>query len=236
MLASVLMKYWKEINSEIFTYTYDLGGGPITSIAFKIDDTQIIVVSPPTRLPEEAYKEIESQGSILGLVAPNFNHYLGVKHWRQRFPNARLFASSQAQKRLLRKSNLDFEPITNLTPIIKKEIKTYEFPYIKSGEVLFFAKTDNGWCWYITDLLTNFSKLPGKAGLKILTFLLIAKTGLHVNRFNKNIFITDRYELKKWFLEKLKTTPPSLLITAHGELIGGENLINKITNVITKEY
>lgn len=230
------MNYWKELSPDIFLYIYDIGIGPTNSVAFKLDNNQIIVISPPTRLTEEAFKEIESKGEVFGLVAPNFFHYLGFRSWQKRFPKARTFAPKNAHKRLERKTQISFEPISSLTPFLGDKVKTFEFDFIRTGEVLFLAKMENGWCWYITDLLTNFKSMPGKLSTKLITFLLIARTGLHTNRMNRNIFMTDRKNMKKWFLSQIDSHPPKVLVTGHGEHMLSSNLKENLLNVIESEY
>ena len=79
------------------------GGKPVRFLVFDFDTRMTVVRLPgrqlwvhsPVALTPELEAEVRGLGDVAALVAPNDYHHLYVAEWLERWPQARLFGTSQ---------------------------------------------------------------------------------------------------------------------------------------------
>lgn len=84
---------------------YGWGPANANALALRLGGAGWMVVSPALDAPANAYDELEREGGVSVLLAPNAYHYLGQAAWQRRFPKARSFAPRGALERLAKKAD-----------------------------------------------------------------------------------------------------------------------------------
>src|SRR4051794_17338002 len=87
------------------TYTYSFGSGIANTLALVVEGG-VVIVSPPCNPTDATFTEIEKHGPIRGLVAPNAFHHMGLSAWKERAPDAPVFAPAQSIARIEKKTQL----------------------------------------------------------------------------------------------------------------------------------
>lgn len=219
----------------VFTLDYSVGRyGESRTLVCKIGRGRLLVISPASQVGEEVFAELETRGSVAFIVAPNSFHSLGVEAWHKRWPEARIFAPALAIARLKRKCPAAprFETIEELQPILPSNVLVFEPPYLKRGETMAWIKGAQGWVWYITDLVCNYSKPPPHPVMKLILWTLIGGGGLRINRFAKWLYVKEKAEFREWFLDSLKTRTPVALIPSHGEPLHGKDVAARLGKAV----
>ena len=89
----------------VLTFTYNFGPGLANALAVGVSGG-LAVVSPPTRAADACFDALAAYGPVKALVASNAFHHLGISEWKQRFPDATLYAPAQSIERVQRKTGL----------------------------------------------------------------------------------------------------------------------------------
>jgi len=191
-------------------------GWSLRATAVRLADGGLLVVSPTRGLGDDAHAELAALGAPAALLAPNHYHYLGLAEWRERYPDARAFASEIAQARVRAKSGLDVEPLDALRPRLRAECELLEPDGTRAGEVWVTAPAPNGVAWIVADAFFHAAESPtGFTGW----FLRRTKTvpGLCLGWTFLKLGLRDRRAYKRWLDERLENAPPAMMIFAHGE-------------------
>lgn len=147
-----------EIDSNIWTYT-----GPNIVFAGTSMHTRMTIVRlsngalwihSPTTLNQNSIATIEQiGGDVAALVAPNKFHYLYIDEWRNRYPNAQVFAERMLKKKI---PALDDDQLLTNTPdaLYAQDIDQVVFNGNRLfEEVVFFHKQSRS--LILTDLMIN---------------------------------------------------------------------------------
>ena len=198
------------------TLTYSFGPGIANALALTVEGG-VVLVSPPTNPTDAVFAEIEKRGPVRALIAPNGFHHLGLNAWKERAPNAPIFAPAQSIARIEKKSKLTgIRPLADAADIVGKRIELIDMPHYKTGEVLVRWPIDGGWAWYVTDVVMNITKpLKGLFGMIFRTTR--STPGLRRNAIAGAFMLKDKRALYAWLAEQADKTPPKLLVMCHGE-------------------
>ena len=168
-------------------------------------------------MSEESLSAIARAGEVVALVAPNKNHHVGLKSWRARFPDARVYAPAAALKALRgRYPDCSLDAIAALREQLPAEVVLRCSPHSKAGCTTLLVRRAAGWLWHTDDLVLNMDEYEGPLPVRWLMGLMRMVGGVRVNRMNRIFFVTDRAALKRELLADLETYPITALIPAHG--------------------
>ncbi len=212
---------WTVVDESIPLLTYHYSFGPGLANALAIGGPEgFVIVSPPCRVPDAAFTELEARGKIRGLVASNAFHHLGIPPWKARFPDAAVFAPAQAIARVEKQTKLTgIQPVANANALMKPGVELVDMPHYKTGEVLVKAKTASDLYWYVTDVIMNMPKLPALLPVKLLFKWTNSAPGLKLNNVAPVFMVKDKKALRRWLLDEIAAAPPSVLVPCHGPIV-----------------
>ncbi|RRS08226.1 DUF4336 domain-containing protein [Pseudoalteromonas sp. J010] len=130
-------------------------GMPYTtrSTIVKLPDNALWVHSPG-KLTDTLLTALDKLGTVKYLISPNKLHHLFMGEWQERFPDAKMFASSGVEKK---RPDLNFTRILNdiAEPEWQADIEQMVFKgSVLMEEVVFFHKQSR--TLILTDLIENF--------------------------------------------------------------------------------
>jgi hypothetical protein len=202
----------------ILTYVYSFGPGIARSLAVRGAEG-LIVVSPPCRVAESAFTELEAHGKVTALVASNAFHHMGLASWKARFPSASVFAPAQSITRVEKHSKVQgIRPLSEAGSVTGPHVELVDMPHYKTGEVLVRIRTQAGMVWYLTDVVMNLPALPGFP-FNLLFGVTRSAPGLRLNGVASLFMMKDRRAVWRWLKREVEQQPPALLLPCHGDVV-----------------
>jgi hypothetical protein len=203
----------------VLTFTYSFGPGRSNALAVGVTGG-LAVVSPPWRVADAAFDELERYGPVKALVASNAFHYLGVPDWKRRFPDAVLYAPAQSIARVQRRTGLSpILPIGEGMKTAGAGVEFIDMPHYKTGEMLVKMSIPRGRAWYVTDVVMNFEAMPRNPVAHALFAVSRSGPGLRFNNLASLFMVQDKRALKRWLAAEVARDPPDFLIPAHGPVV-----------------
>jgi hypothetical protein len=198
------------------TYTYSFGPGIANALAFAVPGG-VAVVSPPCRPTEAVFAEIEKHGAVKAIVAPNAFHHMGLRAWKERYPEAPVFAPAQSIARIEKQTKLTgIRPLAEAAKVVGDKVELVDMPHYKTGEVLVRWPVEGGWAWYLTDVAMNINaRLGGLFG--IIFRWTRSAPGFRRNAIAGAFMVKDRRSLYAWLAAEADRKPPKLLVMCHGD-------------------
>jgi hypothetical protein len=181
------------------------------------------VVSPPCNPEERTFTELAERGPVRALIAPNAFHNMGLRAWKERYPDASIFAPAQSIARLEKNTKLTgLRPLADASKVIGDRVELVDMPHYKTGEVLVRWKIDGGWAWYLTDVATNdTARIPGVFGI---IFRLTKSTpGFRRNAIAGAFMVRNKRSLYAWLQAEAEKKPPKLIVMSHGKHLRPED-------------
>ena len=210
---------WQVFDPELPVLTYEYSFGPGTSNALAVGgEGGLIVASPPYRASDAVFDELARYGTVRALVATNAFHHLGIPEWKQRFPEATVFAPVQSMARVARKTNLDVRPLAEANAIGGPRVELIDMPYYRTGEALIKIRTSRGLAWHVTDIILNITQLPKNPLVRFLFTFSGSAPGLRYNNVGPRFMVKDLPALKQWLEQEYAKAPPRWMIVTHGEI------------------
>jgi hypothetical protein len=213
------MSTWTVVEPSLpaLTYHYSFGPGFAEALALVVDGG-VIVVSPPCNVPDSAYKDLESRGPVRALVAPNAYHTMGLAPWKERYPDAGLYAPAQSIARVEKQSKLTgIKPVGEMGKLLGDRAEIVDMPHYKTGEALVRWRLDEGWAWYVTDVMMNMPKIP-KGPFGIAMKWTKSGPGLRRNAISSFFMMKDKRAVYAWLVEQAEKAPPRLIVPCHGDV------------------
>ncbi len=202
----------------ILTCSYSFGPGVANALAARCEGG-LIVVSPPPRIADNVFEDLQRYGPVRALVAPNAFHHMGIPAWKRRFPDAAVFAPAQSIARVERKTGLHgIRPLAEAAAIAGPRLQLTDMPHYRTGEALVRTSTDRGLVWYVTDVIMNMPALPAHPVAKMLFKLSGSAPGLKYNNIASLFMVKNTKALKRWLAAEYQKAPPRWLIAAHGDV------------------
>jgi len=215
--------------------TYFFGGeGKANCFTAKLPSGKLLVISPASRISDEALDELASVAEVEALVANNGFHYFGLARWRERFPDARSFAAADARERIANNSGDagELEPLSALAPLLGEGVAVIEAPGSKCGETWARVKIDGGYAWYASDILANMDELPSQFLARMLFKLTRSAPGYRVFNLATKLMFKDKQAGLRAMLADVREHPPIVLVPAHGGILSGEALAGETERLL----
>jgi len=213
---------------------------------------RVTVISPGKSLLDSFIARhpelLESEGAALDIVMPNGYHYMGVESWMQVFPNARLFASKQAIKRLSTKgltNVLAMEPNTKFMGHSASSGSQIQGKWVippghRGGDVWLVLdgrkglEARDGWLWITCDSFLNYPRVSNQPIARFMQRALGAAPGLKLSQVIKYLLLTDKKSFRAWCIDFIAQCPPRTLLPSHGDPRSSESLSLEIEQLVRK--
>jgi hypothetical protein len=212
---------WKVFDADnpILTFTYSFGAGAANSLAVGTEDG-LLVVSPPCTIGDDAFDALARFGAVRALVAPNAFHHLGLRRWRERYPQARVFAPAQSLRRVQRQTGMaDVHPLSEAARSIGPAVELIDMPHYRTGELLVRVRSRRGLVWYLTDIVLNLPEPPAHPVARLVFALGRSAPGLRFNNVAALFMVKDKAALKRWLAGQAAGDRPGWLLLAHGDAV-----------------
>lgn len=211
---------WKVFDSELPMLTYEYSFGPGTANALAVGgEGGLIVASPPYRAADSAFNELASHGPVRALIATNAFHHMGIPEWKERFPDAEIYAPAQSIARVEGKTKLHgILPVGRANGIAGPHLEFVDMPFYRTGEALIKIRTGRGLAWHVTDIILNITELPKPWLIRFLFKISGSGPGLCYNNIGPRFMVRDLPALKKWLAEEYAKDRPRWLSVSHGEI------------------
>ena len=212
---------WKVFDPRTPILTYEYSFGPGTAVALAVGgENGLVVVSPPCRVPSDAFDELSRYGTVRALVASNAFHYLGIPEWKARFPDAAIFAPAQSIARVERRTGLTgIRPLSEAGSITGPALELIDMPHYKTGEALVRITTERGIVWYVTDVIMNMPELPRNPIARVVFRASGSAPGPKFNNIAPLFMVRDKRALRRWLCDEFRKAPPAWMIATHGDIV-----------------
>ena len=205
---------------------YGFGPGRANALAVLLPDRKWMIVSPPTRMSPEEIRAFEAHGEVVALVSNNGSHHLGLGPCRGFFPKAVTYAAPASAERI-RKKGKDFgqlEPTAKLAPLLGSAVSVLLVDGCKIGDIVVRVESEKGAVLYAGDFIANIQQLPKNVVFRMFFKLTDSGPGLKVFRAFFMFFVADKKAAIDFLLRELQTSPPAVLVPAHGDVIARPDL------------
>ncbi|MCA9668333.1 MAG: hypothetical protein KC503_22235 [Myxococcales bacterium] len=200
------------------------GKWPLRAVALLLDGGEIVVQSPPTRVSDALWQELETLGRPTFALAPNHFHNLGVPKMLARYPEAKVVSSDVARPRLEKKLSCAIDGLEPLRERLRDGCELLELPGTRNGEVWLAVDGAAGArAWVVCDAFFNVSEHP--AGLfGVMCRLTRTSRGLQIGRTWNLLALRDKRAYGAWVDLELDRAPPTTLVMSHGEILSAPDL------------
>lgn len=228
---------WTILDRDAGVLSYQYAFAPnATANAFtaRLADGRLFVVSPPTDLPAEAHAALEAVGEVGAVVANNGFHHLGLRAWKERYPDARVFAPAAAMARIRKKNPEapELAPLAELAPLLGPGVGVHEVEDTKCGEMWAWSAIQGGSAWYLSDILANIPELPTNFALKWLFKLTRSAPGYRVFNLALKFTVKDRRAVLRTLAGAMRAHPPTVVVPAHGPVLGHDGLAEETQQLL----
>lgn len=206
---------------------YSFGpGAKANTLAVRLPSGKLLLVSPPSGLPQSEIEALGAIGEVSALVAINGAHHLGIGPCRKVFPGAVSYATHGARERILKKGHDtgQLEPIEKLQPQLGERISVLAAEGCKIGDVLVRVQTEKGALLYAGDFIANIPELPNNLLFKLMFKLTDSGPGLKVFNIFFKFFVKDKRALRDYLIRELQAHPPAILVPGHGDIVSRAEL------------
>jgi hypothetical protein len=216
-------KAWRPLTQDADVRVLKYGWGPANAnaLALRLAGAGWMVVSPALDAPAGAYDELEREGGVSVLLAPNAYHYLGQAAWQRRFPQARSFAPRGALERLAKKaSRLAVGSAEDLARELPGGIELVFPDGQKSPDLLVrFSSASGETAWWLGDLFSNTSPADQAWWLRGLSRLAGSGPGYRRNARPGLVYVNEPTAWLASVRRVLLQHPPTLVVPAHGDAV-----------------
>jgi hypothetical protein len=229
---------WTIIDDEagVLSYSYSFGGeGQANCFTARLPSGGLLVISPPRKVSDEVIAELVSFGDVEAIVANNGFHHLGIRRWRDAFPNAGCYAAPGAIERIGKKSRDagGLRPLAELAPQLGEHVGVVEAPTSRCGETWAWAKIGGGYAWYASDILANMASLPSNFLFGLLFKLSKSAPGYRVFNLAVRFIIKDKRAALSSMLADVRKHPPTVMVPAHGAILEGDALLAETERLLS---
>lgn len=221
---------WTEVNEILWECPYEFSAGVTRCLLVKISDKQFLVYSPGDQTTAEMAQQIIPVGSEIFLLAPNFYHNLGLRIWKEIFPDAKPVAAAAAINRLEKKTGIRAENLGSLKKALPKHISLIELPHNRIGEVWLDIQMADERIWAVCDAIFNFSSLRGGL-MGFFMKLNRMGPGIEMSRMYEYLGTSNKKKYGEWLLQELHDKKPSCFIPLHGEFYREPDLVVKLESL-----
>jgi len=202
------------------------------SIAVKLAEDHWLLISPGEGLLDDWNKHWPDYAGRMSILMPNGYHFMGVAAWQEAFPQASLYASQKASKRLCKKGVEGVLALEKHALALPSGMEIWVPPGHRAGDAWLIIKRKNTCIWITCDSFLNYDRLSNQPIARALQRMLGTAPGLRIGEVIRWLILDSRASFKRWVLERLATQPPNILIPSHGEIYRGEDLSERLMNLV----
>lgn len=175
-----------------------------------------IVLHSPTYIDDATYKAIEALGPVRALLCPNHFHWLSIRRYRERYPDARVVADPGAIQRLSKRLRLTPERATSWSQWRSPD-------GLKNGEGWLSLPSEGGPTWITSDAFFNVTRqVTGIMGTTLRTLQTVP--GPCIGSTFRWVGVRDLATYRSWLERALSEEKPRRILVSHGEALEGESL------------
>jgi len=200
---------------------YSFGQGSANTLAIGLPGGKLLLVSPPAGLSAHELQSLSDHGEVIGMLAINGAHYMGLPAWRSAFPAAITYATQKARERILKRCKApgQLASIEQLTPMLGDKVSVVAADGCKIGDVLVRVQTERGVLLYAGDFIANLPSLPNNFLFRLMFKLTDSGPGLKVFRIFFKFFAADKAALRDFLIREIESRPPAILVPGHGDIV-----------------
>ncbi len=211
-------------NYDIWIGQYIVPNFASNSVALRLAADHWLIVSPGESLLADWQTHWPDYQGRLSIVMPNAFHYLGVSAWLKAYPQACLYASEKAAKRLGKKALQGIMILEKQPPVLPDGYRFLFPPGHRGGDVWISKKGATGVIWITCDSFLNYSRLSNQPIARMLQRLLGTAPGLRIGEVIRWFILDNRTMFRQWVLSQLEADQPQILIPSHGEVYMAQGL------------
>jgi hypothetical protein len=208
------------------------GGIPLATVLLPLPGGGLLVYSPTGGIDDEVHAAIASLGRVAFLLCPNHYHYMGLREWLTRYPDAVVCATPRATARLAKRAAVPPDPAAwdRLQTALPAHARLLVPEGTGNGEVWLELDDAPGPIWVVCDAWFNMPRhLGGLAGW--VCRLLRVTAGLRVGTSWKWV-LSDVQAYRTWTLAALAERRPAMLVPCHGELVEGADAVDRLRTAL----
>jgi len=218
---------------EVYFGQYIVPNFMSNSVAIRSSKNHWVLISPGEKMLNSFLTKWKTKGLKISIIFPNAFHYMGVTTWLEHFPDAKLYASEKAKKRLRRKGFRNIYSLETELPQLPKGYEVLFPPGHRGGDVWLSKKCeDNNNLWITCDSFLNYERVSKQPIARILQSLLGAAPGLKISQVIKWLLLDRKSAFKTWVLNQLEKDRPTILIPSHGEVESDGALTKRLRDII----
>lgn len=227
---------WKTLAEEplVLLREYSFGPGQANALVVGLPNDKLLLVSAPVDMSATELQALSSHGEVVGLLAINGAHHLGLRAWRTAFPNAIAYATPAARERILKKGDAPgpLEPIEKLKPLLGDKVDVIAAAGCKIGDVIVRVQTERGTLLYVGDFIANIKALPKNFMFRLMFKLTDSGPGFKVFRIFFMFFAADKRALRDFLIHQIEATPPQILVPGHGDVVTQPDLKTTLVSML----
>jgi hypothetical protein len=226
---------WFQLSShpEVYYGQYLVPNFMSNSIAINTSDNHWVLLSPGEKMLKSFLESLNDENIMLSIIFPNAFHYLGADAWLERFPEAKLYASKKAKKRLAKKGFKRIIALENEQPELPEGYEVLMPPGHRGGDAWLSKQGGEGAnLWITCDSFLNYDRVSKQPIARALQSLLGAAPGLKISQVIKWLLLDRKAKFKPWVLNQLQKDKPTILIPGHGEVDSGPELTERLRLLI----
>lgn len=238
-----LESHWQVVDqaTRLFSCEYEVPGAVASSFVFGLGNGELGICSPPATDDSSIYDPLDAHGKIAAIVAPNGLHYLGLGACIARYPDATVYASAGAAKRIRKKAadlRVTFQSLDQLKSRLPETVEVFVPPHLKMADTMARVKTADGYVWYVNDIIANMrtTTLPRNPIFRFLTKVTKSAPGFAVNRFVSMAMVKDKKAFGAWLLEQFQQYPPRAMVVGHGKPVDIEKLPERLNAMVRAAF
>lgn len=224
-----------EEHPEVYFGQYIVPNFISNSIAIRTSENHWVLISPGEKLLAEWTKRWKNPETKISIIFPNSFHYMGVNAWLKVFPDASLYASQKAKKRLAKKGFNRISALESHRPELPEGYDVLIPPGHRGGDVWLSKQgPDHSNMWITCDSFLNYDRVSNQPVARTLQAILGAAPGLKISQVIKWLLLDEKAKFKPWVLNQLEKDRPSILIPSHGEVEHDDSLTEKLRALIMR--
>ncbi len=174
---------------------------------------------------------LEENGGVRALMVMNHFHHLGLRRWRTRLPDVPVVASDRALPRLAKQGHLGLGSLSTVEGLLPPHARFLYPEGTRSGEAWLRVETARGVAWAVGDAFFNVAhNPPGFFGF--ISRITGSTPGLRFGLIFKYLQLADRPVYREWVKEQLSQDRPRILVPAHGDLLEGDELPERLEALV----
>jgi hypothetical protein len=196
------------------------------SVLVSLGDGKLAVVSPPQGADEAFFKETDTLGTVVALVAPNTGPDLGQAAWQARYADATVHAPDISAKAIAKaKPNLKpFATMKALTDRAPANVRFVDLPGTSSGSLAVSVESGGKRALVVDDCISNDPTLIGPAPVRFIFWVTGSGPGLARNKLWWWVFCKDKSAYVKALGDEWDRIKTDVVFPLHGQEIQGEDV------------